>query len=201
LPLCGTKDRFPCCHDAFDTNQLCFIAVPDSETAASSSEVDVCARATVAHAATLAVHDRKWLVLVREWYADYTPDGRGFPRIVTLPNDPSRTGLHNRAKVFMSLVDEANVADLTEQAKIVLSPATPFVQAWLREAIPLEAVAETPLLIPCGQSIPCCNHGCCNNATVRERATNSPYCDACFDKLVRKNKFVGNRRKRNRRRR
>ncbi len=116
LPLCGTKGSFPSCHDAFDTQQLCFIAIPDESVHATETT-------------------RRWLVFTRDSYLGYLKDNKSCA-MVCLDTAPSRRILHVHARLFWKLVNKETEDRLFNEAKSILKGPAVSIDEWLAATTP-----------------------------------------------------------------
>ena len=128
LPLCGSRGRQKTCHDAFDTNKLCFVAVPNGE-----DDDD-------------AACTRQWVVLTREEY-------RKDVKCVTIPTGPSRRLLHVHARRFFGLLSPEEKGDLLNEICKVTSEARGCtkvnIEAWLNETTPEVSPGSTLVCASC----------------------------------------------------
>jgi hypothetical protein len=158
LPLCGTKGSFPSCHDAFDTKQLCFVAIPDDD-AVNSTEITDCDTRLVT---------QRWLVVTRDSYSGYI-EGKKSCAIVFLDTAPSRRILHAHALLFWKLVAEPAKDMLFAEAKSLLDGFAVDIKEWLEQTTPPQMETLT------------CN--CCSSKRdLFLDKDSTAYCVACWVK-------------------
>ena len=161
LPLCGRKGVFPSCHDAFDTQQLCFVAIPNDSV--HSTEMTDCSERNIT---------RRWLVFTRGSYLGYLKDGKSCA-IVFLDTAPSRRILHAHTHIFWHFVDQATEARLFAEANVILKGFGVGIDEWLDQTTPPQK--ETPdVTLTC--------NGCSSNREVFMDKDSTAYCAACWVK-------------------
>jgi hypothetical protein len=163
LPLCGALGAKLTCHDAFDTRQLCFIAVPQEGGSASSPSVSADAASSTDHGpeAPQKKKPRKWLALFRGEYAKVDPC------VVTLLACPSRRVLHAHARLFMSSLSPSDEQRLVSAAQLAMKPS---IREWLEQQTP-------PQVTPNG-TLAC--KGCGRTLGLHLDKNDEPYCAACW---------------------